>query len=61
MRKLQIVLFVLGIIAFLIAAFVAGSPDGDTLWRAGVALLLADVVLYLLWPTRPRHAPSEDA
>jgi hypothetical protein len=52
MRKLQIALLILGVIAFAIAAANAGAPDGDTYWRVGVALLLLDIVLHQLWPTR---------
>jgi membrane protein implicated in regulation of membrane protease activity len=50
MRCLQIVLFFLGLALLLAAAFFVGAVAGDALWRAGVALLLVDVVCILLWP-----------
>lgn len=50
MRTLEIGLFALGVVAFLAAAVVAGSVLGDIFWRAGVALLLIDLVAMKLWP-----------
>lgn len=52
MRILQIVLFVIGVIAFIVAAFFAGTETGDILWRAGIAILLLDVVCIMLWPEK---------
>jgi len=51
MRVLQVIFLLAGVGAFLAALFTAGSVLGDILWRAGVAVLLADVVLIMLWPT----------
>lgn len=51
MRNLQIVLFILGILSFVVAAVVAGSMLGDILWRVGVGALLVDLVMMKLWPT----------
>jgi hypothetical protein len=48
MRVIQIVGLFLGVIAFGAAALCVGSENGDTLWRAGVAILLTDIVLILL-------------
>jgi len=54
MRKFQITLFVLAALSFIAAAVCTGSLIGDALWRAGVALLLGDLVCLKLWPV-----PSE--
>ena len=56
MRIIQIIQIVglfLGVIAFGAAALCVGSENGDTLWRAGVAVLLTDIVLILLAGPRP--------
>ena len=53
MRKLQIGAFLLGLIAFVTSAFFAGSTLGDIFWRAGLAIVLSDIVLIMLWPARP--------
>jgi hypothetical protein len=50
MRTLQIGIFGLGLLAFLAALVVAGTDLGDILWRAGIALMLADLVVMKLWP-----------
>ncbi len=50
MRWLQITVFLLGIVAFLTSLFFIGSQTGEDLWRAGVAFMLGDAVLILLWP-----------
>ena len=49
MRYLQIVLFFIGLIAFILAAIYAGGTTGDIMWRAGMAILLIDVVCVMLW------------
>jgi len=54
MRQFQIVVFVLGTAALLAAACFIGKQMGDTLWRAGVATLLADFVCIQLWPCSRR-------
>jgi hypothetical protein len=51
MRILQIVGFVLGLVAFFGAAFYTGQMMGDTLWKVGVAFMLSVITLILLWPT----------
>lgn len=43
-------LFILGVVAFLASAVVAGSVLGDIFWRAGVAIMLTDLLLVRLWP-----------
>jgi hypothetical protein len=51
MKKFQIFLFLLGVASFFAAIFFIGSDMGNTLWRAGVAFLLIDIVWLLLWNT----------
>ena len=51
MRFVQIFLFIISIFLFFIAAFFYMSILGLILWRAGIAILLLDVVCLLLWPT----------
>ena len=55
MRTLQVVIFGLGLLAFLVSAFFAGGGTGDTLWRVGVGAMLTDLVFIRLW------APSKNA
>lgn len=43
-------LFVLGVAAFLAAAFAAGSDLGLDLWHTGISVLLVDLVAMKLWP-----------
>ena len=52
MRWLKLTFFVLGTIAFLAALFFIGKQTGDDLWKAGVAFMLGDVVLIMLWPRK---------
>ncbi|MGE5610580.1 MAG: hypothetical protein ACM359_15125 [Bacillota bacterium] len=54
MKPFQMVLFVFGVAAFLASLGFMGSNMGDTLWRAGVALMLGDVVCIQLWPAEKR-------
>jgi hypothetical protein len=44
MRILQVALFEIGLVAFIAALFFIGSENGDMLWRAGLAVLLVDLV-----------------
>ncbi len=52
MRILQIVGFVLGLVAFLASALYTGQQMGDTLWKVGVGFMLSVITLILLWPTK---------
>lgn len=52
MRRLQIVLFILGIIVQIAAALNMGSDTGEILWNIGVSIWLGDAILILLWPSR---------
>jgi hypothetical protein len=58
MKFLQAGLFLVGVAAFLAAIFFIGSDTGDTLWRAGVALLLIDIVCLKLWPAPVRRGDA---
>jgi hypothetical protein len=55
MRYLQIVGFVLGLIAFLVSAAFIGNPNGDTFWKTGVGFMLSVITLNLLWPTGKKN------
>jgi hypothetical protein len=50
MRTLQLTLFAIGVLSFLAAALFTGEGTGDTLWRAGVAVILIDLMCMKLWP-----------
>jgi membrane protein YdbS with pleckstrin-like domain len=54
MRWLQIAFFLLGTIAFLTSLFFIGRQTGQDLWRAGIAFMLGDVVVIMLWPRKPQ-------
>ena len=62
MRLLQITLLWAALICFLASLLDMLGVGGLIHWRAGIALLAIDVVLILLWPTKPfgLHA-KEDA
>ncbi len=55
MRIFQIVVFVLAIVSFLLSLFFIGQDAGDAFWRGGMAGMMGDIVLILLWPTRRRR------
>ena len=57
MRRMQIAFFALGVLSFLAAAALTGNMLGDVFWRAGVAVMLGDIVLALIWP-RKEAAPG---
>jgi hypothetical protein len=52
MRNLQVVLLVLAVISFIVSIFFAGAVMGDIFWRAGMAILLLDLVCIKLWPNK---------
>jgi hypothetical protein len=54
MRIFQIVVFVLASVSFLAALCYTGTNTGESLWKGGMAGMIADIVLLLLWPTRRR-------
>jgi hypothetical protein len=50
MRIVQILIFVFGVLSFLASVFFVGQGMGDTMWRAGVAAMLVDLVFVRIWP-----------
>jgi hypothetical protein len=52
MRRLQIVLLVLGLVAHAGALVFINTDTGQILWETGVSILVFDAVLILLWPSR---------
>ena len=54
MKNLQLPLFAVAVVSFVAALFFIGNDMGDTLWRAGMAILFVDTVSLMLWPTRVR-------
>ena len=54
MRRVQIVLFALGMASLIGALFFIGENTGEDLWKAGIALMLVDVVCIQLWPSTRR-------
>lgn len=50
MGKIQIAVFIIGLVSFLAALVFIGQDMGDTLWRAGVAAMLVDIAAVRLWP-----------
>ena len=54
MRLFQIIVFLLGVAAFLVSAWFAGQSLGDTFWKVGVAALIGDITCILLWPAPKR-------
>ena len=59
MRQFQITIFILGTAALIAsavleAAFFDTKGMGETLYKAGFATLLVDVVCILLWPSAKR-------
>jgi hypothetical protein len=53
MRTLQVGLFAICVLAFVLAIFFIGQEMGDVLWRAGVAFILIDLACIKLWPAHP--------
>jgi preprotein translocase subunit SecF len=51
MRTVQVAIFAIGVLSFLASVLFIGQDTGDTLWRAGVAALLVDLVCVRLYPT----------
>ena len=54
MRLVQLCLLALAVVVLLLAAINFFDLTGLIFWRAGVAILLLDAVLILLWPNKPR-------
>ena len=58
MRIFQIVVFVLASVSFLVALYFAGTNTGDSFWKGGMAGMIGDIVLILLWPTGRKERRS---
>jgi hypothetical protein len=54
MRYIQVILFFAAVLAFIVSLFFIGSVIGDALWRAGMAILLLDIVGIMLWPVKAK-------
>jgi hypothetical protein len=46
---------VLAVLVFVVALFFTGTETGLTLWYTGIAVLLIDVVVCLIWPSAVRQ------
>ena len=55
MRYFQIILFFIAALVFILSLFFIGDVVGDVLWRAGIAILLFDVVFIMLWQKKPKE------
>ena len=51
MRQAQIILFILGAASLIASAFGLGKDYGETLYNAGIAMLLIDIVFIQVWPS----------
>lgn len=54
MRLFQIIIFLIAVLSLISALFFIGSDTGLDLWRAGVGILLIDVVFLMLWPDKSK-------
>ena len=54
MRWFQIAMFALGTVSMIGSAFGIGKDFGETLFNAGIAFLLIDLVCIQLWPSARR-------
>ncbi|MCA9250596.1 MAG: hypothetical protein R3E58_17030 [Phycisphaerae bacterium] len=50
---IKILIFFIGLGAFLLSFLAAGTVTGQMFWQAGMALMAIDIVMILLWPQRP--------
>jgi hypothetical protein len=55
MRHAQIILFILGAASLIASAFGLGKDYGETLYNAGIAILLIDIVFIQLWTSAKRQ------
>jgi hypothetical protein len=55
MRQAQIVLFIIGAASLIASAFGLGKDYGETLYNAGIAILLIDIVFIQLWTSAKRQ------
>lgn len=54
MRMLQMIIFFLATALLIASVFFIGKQTGEDLWKAGIAILLLDVVCIQLWPLAKR-------
>ncbi len=59
MRAIHIIIFAIGLLAFLSAAAVPHSGLGVILWRTGIAAMLTDLAAMHLWPAKGRSIPTK--
>lgn len=55
MKQIQIVIFIAGAASLIASAFGLGKDYGETLYNAGIAILLIDIVFIQLWPSEKRQ------
>jgi len=55
MRLAQIVLFIIGAASLIASALGLGKDYGETLYNAGIAILLIDIVFIQLWTSAKRQ------
>jgi len=55
MRQAQIVLFIIGAVSLIASAFGLGKDYGETLYNAGIAILVIDIVFIQLWTSAKRQ------
>jgi len=54
-RTLQMTLLILAVLVLVVSAFFTGTGTGLNLWYTGIAVLLIDVVVCLIWPSATRR------
>ncbi len=52
MKIIQSLLLYLGLAAFILSLFFVGSDTGDSLWKAGMAILMIDITVIMLYKQR---------
>ena len=55
MRLAQIILVIIGTASLIASAFGLGKDYGETLYNAGIAILLIDIVFIKLFPSSKHH------
>ena len=58
MRQMQIAILFWALAAFIGALLNIGNEMGETLWRGGMAGLVIDIVLIMLWPGKNTPSPE---
>ena len=58
MRQMQIAILFWALAAFIAALLNIGNAVGDALWRGGMAALVIDIVLIMLWPGNKAPSPE---